>query len=88
MNAPPRLVNGICSWTRRRPSLSLHMTTSRTRLRPRLISSDLAEIDEEIWNTLPLAFAEPPEDWTEAMDDANVMDADALVASNGQFLRL
>jgi hypothetical protein len=64
------------------------MTTSRTRLRPRLISSDLAEIDEEIWNTLPLAFAEPPEDWTEAMDDANVMDADALVASNGQFLRL
>jgi hypothetical protein len=34
------------------------------------INGDLAEIDEEIWNTLPLAFAEPPEDWTEAIDDA------------------
>ncbi len=52
------------------------------------VNGDLAEIDEEVWNTLPLAFAEPPEDWTEAIDDANVLDADALNASNEPLLRI
>ncbi len=30
---------------------------------------DLDEIDLETWVTLPLAFAEPPEDWTGPVDD-------------------
>jgi uncharacterized protein DUF6763 len=45
------------------------------------INGDLDEIDEENWNTLPLAFAEPPEDWTEAIDDADVLNADCLKTS-------
>src|SRR6185312_4233616 len=30
---------------------------------------DLDEIDVEMWATLPIAFAEPPEDWTGPVDD-------------------
>jgi hypothetical protein len=30
---------------------------------------DLDEIDAETWQALPLAFAEPPEDWTGPVDD-------------------
>lgn len=30
---------------------------------------DLDEIELEAWNTLPLALAEPPEDWTGPVDD-------------------
>jgi Family of unknown function (DUF6763) len=30
---------------------------------------DLDEIDAESWQALPLAFAEPPEDWTGPVDD-------------------
>lgn len=30
---------------------------------------DLDEIDREGWSALPLAFAEPPEDWTGPVDD-------------------
>ena len=35
---------------------------------------DLDEIDAEIWPTLPLALAEPPEDWTGPVDDIEVDD--------------
>lgn len=35
---------------------------------------DLDEIDQEAWATLPLSFAEPPEDWTGPMDDVEVDD--------------
>lgn len=41
------------------------------------VNGDLDEMDEAVWNTLPLAFAEPPEDWTEAMDDEDGLDADS-----------
>ncbi len=30
---------------------------------------DLDEIDLEMWSALPLAFVEPPEDWTGPVDD-------------------
>jgi len=30
---------------------------------------DLDEIDLDIWATMPLALAEPPEDWTGPVDD-------------------
>ena len=53
---------------------------SRT-IETQAINGDLDEIDEEIWNTLPLAFAEPPEDWTDAIDDADVLNADCLKTS-------
>jgi hypothetical protein len=33
------------------------------------LDGDRDEIDEEEWRTLPLELAEPPEDWTEAVDD-------------------
>ena len=35
---------------------------------------DLDEIDEEVWNNLPLEFAEPPENWTGPVDDVEVDD--------------
>lgn len=35
---------------------------------------DLDEIDEEVWNTLPLELAEPPEDWTGPIDDVEIDD--------------
>ncbi len=41
------------------------------------INGDLDEIDEETWNTLPLAFAEPPEDWTEAIDESDAFDVNS-----------
>ena len=35
---------------------------------------DVDEIDEEVWSTLPLEFAEPPENWTGPVDDVEVDD--------------
>lgn len=35
---------------------------------------DVDEVDEEAWTTLPLSFAEPPEDWTGPMDDVETDD--------------
>jgi len=35
---------------------------------------DLDQIDAEAWQTLPLAFAEPPEDWTGPIDDIELDD--------------
>jgi len=35
---------------------------------------DLDEIDAEVWPMLPLALAEPPEDWTGPVDDIEVDD--------------
>jgi hypothetical protein len=35
---------------------------------------DLDEVDEEAWTTLPLSFAEPPEDWTGPVDDVETDD--------------
>jgi hypothetical protein len=49
---------------------------SRT-IETQAINGDLDEMDDEIWNVLPLAFAEPPEEWTEAIDDEEVLDADS-----------
>jgi len=33
---------------------------------------DLNEIERQTWNLLPLALAEPPQDWTGPVDDADV----------------
>jgi hypothetical protein len=51
-------------------------------------NGDLDEIDAENWSGLPLAFAEPPEDWTEVLDDVEVAGANALVAPIERFLSL
>jgi len=50
------------------------------------ISGDLDEIDAENWNTLPLAFADPPEDWTEALDEVDVPGADTSLIPIEKFL--
>jgi hypothetical protein len=34
-------------------------------------NGDLDEIDQEMWDVLPLELVAPPEDWTEAQDDIN-----------------
>lgn len=49
---------------------------SRT-IETQAINGDLDEIDEETWSVLPLELAEPPEDWTEATDDADADDAES-----------
>jgi hypothetical protein len=41
---------------------------SRT-IEAQTFDGDLDEIDLETWVGLPLAFAEPPEDWTGSVDD-------------------
>jgi Family of unknown function (DUF6763) len=41
---------------------------SRT-IETQTFDGDLDEVDLEIWAGLPLAFAEPPEDWTGPVDD-------------------
>jgi hypothetical protein len=48
---------------------------SRT-IETQAINGDLDEIDEFTWSILPLAFAEPPEDWTEAVDGADAVHMD------------
>ena len=53
---------------------------------PRSINGDLDEIDAENWNMLPLAFADPPEDWTEALEEVNVPGADAWMIPIEKFL--
>ncbi len=35
---------------------------------------DIDEIDSDTWASLPLAFSEPPEDWTGPVDDVEVDD--------------
>ena len=35
---------------------------------------DVDEIDEDSWTTIPLEFAEPPEDWTGPVDAVDVDD--------------
>jgi hypothetical protein len=50
------------------------------------LNGDLDEIDAENWNLLPLAFADPPEDWTEVLDDVEVPGADALIIPIEKFL--
>lgn len=52
------------------------------------INGDLDEIDAEDWNMLPLAFADPPEDWTEALDEVDVPGTDALIIPIEKFLSL
>jgi hypothetical protein len=50
------------------------------------INGDLDEIDAENWNTLTLVLAEPPEDWTEALDDVDIPRVDASIIPMERFL--
>jgi hypothetical protein len=50
------------------------------------LNGDLDEIDSENWNLLTLACADPPEDWTEALDDVEVPGTDALLTPIEKFL--
>ena len=57
---------------------------SRT-IETQALNGDLDEIDAESWNTLPLAFADSPEDWTEALNDVEVPGADASITPIERF---
>jgi hypothetical protein len=59
---------------------------SRT-IETQTVDGDLDEIDGDAWSTLPLELAEPPEDWTEAIDDVNVDDEDSPIPSVEKILR-
>ena len=50
------------------------------------INGDLDEIDAENWGRLPLAFAQPPEDWTELAYDVVVPGAEASMTPIERFL--
>lgn len=58
---------------------------SRT-IETQAINGDLDEIDAENWDLLTLAFAEPPEDWTEALDEVEVPGGDASIIPIERFL--
>jgi hypothetical protein len=52
---------------------------SRT-IETQALDGDLDEIDEETWSSLPLELAEPPEDWTEAIDKAEPAEPESTSA--------
>ena len=52
---------------------------SRT-IETQALDGDLDEIDEETWRSLPLERAEPPEDWTEAVDEAEPAEPESTSA--------
>jgi len=45
---------------------------------------DLDELDDEVWQSLPLALAGPPQDWTGPMDDVVVEDQEDLETDPAQ----
>jgi hypothetical protein len=45
---------------------------------------DLDELDEEVWQSLPLVLAEPPQDWTGPMDDVTAEDQEDLETDPAQ----
>jgi len=52
---------------------------SRT-IETQALDGDLDEIDEETWSSLPLQLTEPPEDWTEAVDEAEPAEPESTSA--------
>jgi len=52
---------------------------SRT-IETQALDGDLDEIDEETWRSLPLERAEPPEDWTETIDEAEPAEPESTSA--------
>jgi hypothetical protein len=45
---------------------------------------DLDELDEEVWQSLPLALAEPPQDWTGSIDAEDQEELETEPASGGR----
>jgi uncharacterized protein DUF6763 len=41
-------------------------------------SGDLDELDDEAWVSLPLSFAEPPQDWTSPIDTLSAEDLEGV----------
>ncbi|MGA2840653.1 MAG: DUF6763 family protein [Steroidobacteraceae bacterium] len=68
----------IDQWYRRQDKGEAFLVTayddkSRT-IEIQTFDGDVDEIDEEVWSTLPLELAEPPENWTGPVDDVEVDD--------------
>src|SRR5271168_805220 len=88
MNSPPQ----VGQWYIRLDTKQVFLVTgyddkSRT-IETQAINGDLDESDAEIWNLLPLGFADAPEDWTTAIDDADVLVLDSFLAPIEKFLSL
>lgn len=86
VNSPPR----VGQWYRRLDTDEDFLITgyddkSRT-IELQAFNGDLDEIDAENWNTLMLALAEPPEDWTEVLDDVDVPGANTSITQIESFL--
>ena|ERR1700675_2930531 len=85
INSPPR----VGQWYTRLDTTEDFLVTgyddkSRT-IETQAINGDLGEIDADNWNTLTLALAEPPEDWTETLDNADIARADACITPIEKF---
>src|SRR3981189_1901109 len=49
------------------------------------LDGDLDELNDEVWQSLPLALAEPPQDWTGPMDGVMVEDLETDPAQAGSW---
>jgi hypothetical protein len=88
MNRPPQ----VGQWYVRLDTKEVFLVTgyddkSRT-IETQAVDGDLDEIDEGMWNVVPLAFSEPPEEWTQAVDDRDAAGADEQSAPIERFLPL
>lgn len=85
INNPPRVGQWYaCLDTKEVFLVTGYDDKSRT-IETQAVNGDLDEIDAENWNTLPLAFADPPEDWTEALNDVEAQGADNSITPIEKF---
>jgi hypothetical protein len=88
MNNPPQ----VGQWYTRLDTNEVFLVTGyddkSSTIETQSLNGDLGEFDAENWNLLPLAFADPPEDWTAALDDVEVPGAYALITPIERFLSL
>jgi hypothetical protein len=86
INSPPL----VGQWYTRRDTKEVFLVTGyddkSSTIETQAIDGDLDEIDADHWNLLPLAFADPPEDWTEALDEVEVPSAEASMTPIERFL--
>ena len=86
MNNPPQVGQWYTRLDTRQEFLITGYDDKSRTIETQAINGDLDEMDAEIWNLLPLAFADPPEDWSEATDDADLLVSEASRAPIEKFL--
>jgi hypothetical protein len=88
MNSPPQVGHWYTRLDTKQAFLVTGYDDKARTIETQAIDGDLDEIDEEFWNLLPLAFADAPEDWAEAIDDADARVLDPSRAPIEKFLSL